>query len=98
MCKNGNLLARWSYHYHLLKFTCTTQVTVSNVGEGVFLLRAKKFSSNNIKKCKDEFSKYTILEPLNNPKRVDMAFKPTNQSIRKCVAFVPLYFLEMLPL
>ena len=26
--KNGNTLARWSYHCHLPKFTCSTQVTV----------------------------------------------------------------------
>ena len=29
---NGMTLARWSYHWHLPKFTCTTLVTVWNAG------------------------------------------------------------------
>ena len=28
---NGETLARWSYHYHLLNFPCTMHVTVENV-------------------------------------------------------------------
>ena len=30
--KNGKTLIRWSYYCHLPKFTCTTQITVKNVG------------------------------------------------------------------
>ena len=54
--KNGKALARWSYHWHLPKFTSTTGVTVFKIWE-VFLLyiyiyiyrqdRAKKKKRSN---------------------------------------------------
>ena len=34
---NGKTIARWSYNYHLPKFTCITRVTVYNV-DGVFVV------------------------------------------------------------
>ena len=30
--KNNEKNSRWSYHYHLPKFTCTTKMTFYNVG------------------------------------------------------------------
>ena len=45
------MFARWSYHYHLPKFTCTTQVTVEN-DESIFT--AEKERKKERKKRKRE--------------------------------------------
>ena len=45
--RNVKTSARWSYHYHLLKFTCTLLMTVQNVGS--ISIALCNFTSNDWK-------------------------------------------------